>query len=241
MKPTIKLAVTRTPDGGEMELYQHDHDFLINVNGKELMNSRRHESELGLARLGCAHLSDYQSARVLVGGLGMGYTLRQALDMLRPDAGVVVCELLPAVVEWNCKILGQLNNHPLTDQRTELVIGDVFELITRSTAGFDAILLDIDNGPFAITDTANQRLYGLAGIQACRRALRKLGRLAVWSSEPSPKFEQLLRNCGFHVRRHEVAAHRGRRSKMCFVWVAVEDKTLLSGKDQERVPAVQSG
>ena len=227
MKPQIKLATAKTPDGGEMELFQHDRDFLIKVNGQGLMNSRRHESELELARLGCAHLSNSESPRVLIGGLGMGYTLRQTLDMLGPSATVVVSELLSAVADWNRTYLKEINGQPLDDRRTQLIIGDIFPLIAQSSSRFDAILLDVDNGPSAITDSGNQRLYGPAGIQACRRALRKSGSLAIWSSEPSKVFEQLLMNCGFHVRRYKGKAHKDGNSKPLYIWVAMEDEANL--------------
>jgi spermidine synthase len=227
MKPQIKLATALTPDGGKMELYQHDRDFLIKVNGQGLMNSRRHESEKELARLGCAHLSTHTSPRVLIGGLGMGYTLRQTLDMLGPGASVVVSELLSAVADWNREYFKELNGQPLDDKRTELIIGDIFPLISRSSNRFDAILLDVDNGPSAVSDSGNQRLYSPAGIQACRRALRKPGALAIWSSEPSKVFEQLLMSCGFHVRRYKGKAHKDGNSKPLYIWVAAEDASIL--------------
>lgn len=210
-----------------MELFQHDRDFLIKVNGQGLMNSRRHESELELARLGCAHLSTHESPRVLIGGLGMGYTLRQTLDMLGPGASVVVSELLSAVADWNREYLKELNSQPLDDKRTRLIIGDIIPLIAQSSGQFDAILLDVDNGPNAVTDSGNQRLYSHAGIQACRRALRKSGSLAIWSSEPSKTFEQLLMKCGFHVRRYKGKAHKDGNSKPLYIWVAAEDETIL--------------
>ena len=125
MKPTIKLATAHTPDGGEMTLFQHDRDFFIKINGHELMNSRQHESEMELARLGCAHLSGHDAPSVLIGGLGMGYTLRQTLDILEPGATITVSELLSAVVEWNRDFLGQLNDRPLEDNRTEVIVGDI--------------------------------------------------------------------------------------------------------------------
>ena len=140
MKPQIKLATALTPDGGKMELYQHDRDFLIKVNGQGLMNSRRHESEKELARLGCAHLSTHESPQVLIGGLGMGYTLRQTLDMLGPGATVVVSELLSAVADWNREYLKELNSQPLDDKRTQLIIGDIFPLISKSSRRFDAMV-----------------------------------------------------------------------------------------------------
>ena len=120
MKPSVRLATAKTPDGGEMELYQHDRDFSIKINGQELMNSRQHESELELARLGCAHLAGSKAPSILIGGLGLGYTLRQVLDMLSPHAKVVVGELLGAVVEWNREFLGELNCQPLEDKRVDI-------------------------------------------------------------------------------------------------------------------------
>jgi spermidine synthase len=227
MKPQMKLATAWTPDGGEMGLYQHDRDFSIKINGQELMNSRQHESEQELARLGCAHLSDRKAPCVLIGGLGMGYTLRQALDILGPDANVVVSELLPAVVNWNREYLRDLNGQPLEDKRTELITGDIFQLISQSIGRFDAILLDVDNGPNAMTDSGNQRLYSSTGIYACRCALRKQGSLAIWSTEPSKVFEQLLMSCGFQVRRYRVKAYQASHSKPLFIWIAAEDETIL--------------
>ncbi len=227
MKPRVKITTARTPDGGEMVLYQHDRDFSIMINGEDLMHSRQHESELDLARLGCAHLAAHKVPSILIGGLGMGYTLRQALDMLSPHAQVVVGELLSAVVEWNREFFGELNGQPLRDERVDLKTGDIVELILRSKGRFDAILLDIDNGPSAMTDSGNRRLYGREGIRACRGALREHGCLAVWSAEPSKKFEQLLMSCNFHVRRFRVPAYKGSKSQSRFVWVASEDKIIL--------------
>ena len=227
MKPSVRLATVRTPDGGEMELYQHDRDFFIKINGQDLMHSRQHESELELARLGCAHLAGHKKPSILIGGLGLGYTLRQALDMLSPHAQVVVGEMLSAVVEWNREFLGELNGQSLGDERVDIKTGDIVELISRSKSRFDAILLDIDNGPSAMTNSGNCRLYGYEGIQACRHALREQGSLAVWSAEPSKMFEQTLMNCRFHVRRFRVPAYKGSKSQSHFVWVASEDKSIL--------------
>jgi spermidine synthase len=237
MKPRVKIAAARTPDGGEMVLYQHDSDFAIEINGQDLMHSRHHESELALAQLGCAHLDGHKAPRILIGGLGMGYTLRQALDMLSPDAQVVVGELLGAVVEWNREFLGELNGQPLGDERVDLKTGDIVELISGSKSRFDSILLDIDNGPTAMTDVGNRRLYGREGIGACRRGLRDQGCLAVWSAEPSKKFEQLLMSCSFHVRRYRVPAYRESKSRSRFVWVASEDMmNLPPGGGEPRQP-----
>jgi spermidine synthase len=227
MKPTVKIAEARTPDGGEMVLYQHDRDFMISINGDDLMHSRQHESERELARLGCARLVIAKAPSILIGGLGMGYTLRQALDMLGPDARVVVGELVEAVVGWNREFLGELNGRPLEDERVDLDTGDVVDLILRSENRFDAILLDVDNGPSAMTDAGNSRLYGYEGILACRRALRKAGCMAVWSVDPSKEFEGILMGCGFHVRRYRVPAYKGKKAPSRFVWVASENEGVL--------------
>ena len=239
MKPRVKIAAARTPDGGEMVLYQHDRDFAIEINGQELMHSRHHESELALARLGCAYLDGHKAPIILIGGLGMGYTLRQALDMLSPDAQVVVGELLGAVVEWNREFLGKLNGQPLGDERVDLKTGDIVELISGSESRFDSILLDIDNGPTAMTDAGNRRLYSREGIEACRQALREQGCLAVWSAEPSKKFEQLLMSCNFHVRRYRVSAYKGSKSRSRFIWVASEDKIILPPGGGEPHPPIK--
>ncbi len=237
MKPRIRIATARTPDGGETVLYQHGRDFSIQINGQDLMHSRQHESELELARLGCAHLAGRKAPSILIGGLGMGYTLRQALDMLSPHAQVVVGELLDDVVEWNREYLWELNGQPLEDERVDLKRGDIVELISRSKSRFDAILLDIDNGPNAVTDSGNRRLYGREGIRACRDALREQGCLAVWSAEPSKKFEQLLMSCSFEVRRFRVSAYKGSKSQSRFEWVASEDKIILPrGGGEPRLP-----
>jgi spermidine synthase len=236
MNPRKKIATARTPDGGQMVLYQHDRDFSIEINGQDLMNSRQHESELELARLGCAHLAGRNTPTILIGGLGMGYTLRQALDLLSPHAQIVVGELVDAVVQWNRAFLGKLNGQPLEDKRVDLKMGDIVELIARSKGRFDAILLDIDNGPNAVTDSWNRRMYGREGIQACRRALRKKGCLAVWSAAPSKKFERCLMNCSFHVRRFRVPNYKGGKAQSRFVWVASENKiNLPSGGGEPRL------
>ena len=227
MKPTIKLATTTTPDGGKMELFQHDHDFSIMINGLELMNSRQHESEQELARLGCAHLSDRKAPCVLIGGLGMGYTLRQALEILNPDARVVVSELIPAIVDWNREYLRELNGPSLDDERTSIITGDIFQLILHSIDTFDAILLDVDNGPRPLTDSGNERLYSRSGIEAFRYALREQGILAIWSTRPSKAFEKILMSCRFHVRRYKVKAYKASSSKSLFIWVAAEDASIL--------------
>jgi len=227
MNPRIQIASIQTPSGGVMTLYQHGRDFSILVDGHALMESRQHESELALARLGLAHLAGQRTPRILIGGLGMGYTLRQALDLLPAGAGVVVGELMAALVEWNRSYFGERNGHPLRDDRVDLRTGDVIDLISQSPGQWDAILLDIDNGPGAMTDSRNTRLYDPPGIDACRRALRENGCLAVWSAAPCNPFEQRLMQCDFHVRRYRIPAYAGSKAKSRFIWVASEDKDHL--------------
>lgn len=227
MKPRIKLASATTPDGGEMCLYQHDKDFSIIVNGDDLMHSRRHESELRLASLGCNHLTGETEATILIGGLGMGYTLRQTLDFLNKQSKVVLGELLPEIVQWNQQYFSDLNNQPLDDPRVDLRVGDVVDLISASAATFDTILLDIDNGPEAMTNSANSRLYSYQGIMACKNALRHKGCLAVWSAKPNKQYEHQVMDCGMHIHRYRVPAHKGKNAASHFIWIASEELKKL--------------
>lgn len=237
MKPQIVLATTVTPDGGEMGLYQHDNDFSIKLNGLQLMSSRQHESEFALARLGCVHLENQDAPHVLIGGLGMGYTLRQTLDMLGDGAKVTVSELLPDIVAWNHEYFSELNGQPLKDTRTEIVLGDIFTLLSDSTDRFDAILLDVNHDASATTDTGNSQLYTREGVEMCKRALRKGGTLAIWSAEPSKAFEALLTSCNLRVRRYKVPAYAETIKNSRFVWVAAANEKLLPPGGGEPRPA----
>ena len=205
MKPLEILDETRTPDGTLITLARQDRELIILAGGKPLMSSRMHGSEGALAQFGLASVPR-EDARVLVGGLGMGFTVRAALDLLPADAAVIVAELLPAIVEWNRGPLGPLAAHPLEDPRVRIAPGDVGELIATSPAHYDAILLDVDNGPDAFTETGNAALYRDAGLASARRALRPGGTLAVWSAWEDRKFEQRLRYAGFTVRVERVRA-----------------------------------
>lgn len=236
MKPRIKLATAATPDGGIMELYQHDRDFSIIVNGDDLMHSRRHESELRLADLGCNHLTGNPEASILIGGLGMGYTLRQTLDILNSNSSVMVAELIPEIVQWNREYLGQLNDKPLDDPRVDLKVMDIVDLISDSQNSFDTILLDIDNGPEAMTNSANSRLYGYQGIMACKSGLRDKGCLAVWSAKPNKQFEHQVMDCGMHIHRYRVPAHKGKNASSHFIWIASEKLANLPPGGSEFKP-----
>ena len=211
MKPWQRIASATTPDGGRLDLVHHDGEFVIRAKHYDLMTSRAHGSEAAMLSLALPHPP--KRARVLIGGLGMGYTLGAALELLPEGARVVVSELLPEVVEWNRGPLAQLAGRPLEDPRTKVVLGDVAELIAGSDERFDAMLLDVDNGPRDFTQRDNQRLYTPAGLEAARRALRPGGALAVWSVRGDRTFERSLRAAGFRASTHEVAAHGGRGSR----------------------------
>ncbi len=211
MKPWELLGETCTPDGSQVRLTRQDTEYVILVDGKPLMSSRRHGSEEALATLGCQHARTMDEPQVLVGGLGMGFTLRATLDLLPPGAIVTVAELLPAIVEWNRGPLGSLADHPVKDPRVRIELGDVGRVLRASEpSGFDAILLDVDNGPAAFTVAQNAGLYDNAGVSAAYVALRAGGVLAVWSAWDDRKFEQRLRFHGFAV---EVARVRARLKK----------------------------
>ena len=207
MKPWELLGETRTPEGSDVRLTRQDNEYVILVDGKTLMSSRRHGSEDALAALACPHLRSPEEPHVLVGGLGMGFTLRATLDLLPPDATVTVVELLSAVVEWNRGPLGALAGYPIRDQRVRIEIDDVGVALRASgPARFGGILLDVDNGPTAFTSSANRGLYDNAGVSAAYAALETGGVLAVWSARDDRKFEQRLRFHGFDVQVNRVRA-----------------------------------
>jgi spermidine synthase len=210
MKAWETLARTRLADGTELTLRRHPSEMVIEADGRSLMSSRQHGSEEALARLGCVEALKLPRPRVLIGGLGMGFTLRAALDILPPAAVVVVAELVLAVIEWNRGPLADLAGRPLDDPRVQLEPGNVATLIRTTRNRFDAILLDVDNGPIAMTSTLNERLYDRTGLLAAHAALRPGGLLAVWSATTELDFERRLRAAGFEVRRERVPARQDR-------------------------------
>jgi len=219
MKPFETLDELTTAEGLRLSLHRHDADFYLILDGDELMSSRKPDSESALGRLACRRLMGVRKAkkrgpRVLIGGLGFGYTLRAVLDELPPTAEVVVAELFSQVVEWNRRYLGVLCDHPLEDPRVRVRVGDVGDLFgERNTTCFDAILLDVDNGPAALCLESNERLYGRAGLARIKRSLASGGVLAVWAATAEPAFAKLLRKSGFEVSTETVRAFRGRGSK----------------------------
>jgi spermidine synthase len=202
MKPLEVLATAVLPDGTQFELQSHDGNFVIRGDGYDLMTSYAHSSEDAMMSLACPNPPG--DACVLVGGLGMGYTAAATLTLMPRRGRVVVAEIIPEVVEWNRGPLGPLAGHPLDDPRTELVLGDVADVIKASEARFDAILLDVDNSVDSFSLPRNAWLYTTAGLEAARRALRPGGALAIWSVGTDARFERMLRKHGFTASTHPI-------------------------------------
>ncbi|MFA6127675.1 MAG: hypothetical protein WC699_10245 [Bacteroidales bacterium] len=221
MIPRILLDTAPIPGSDkELRLYQHARDFSIDISGEgELMSSRVHGSEESLAELSCSRIAGRLHPRVLIGGLGMGFTLAAALRHLGPGAELVVAELVPKVVEWNRGPLGAEAGHPLLDSRVTVQEMDVAKILKKEKQAFDAILLDVDNGPNGLTHTGNNWLYSAAGLDASYSALKPRGILAVWSAGPDVRFSKRLRQSGFKVEEIQVHAH-GKKGGKCLIWLA---------------------
>lgn len=221
MIPWEQLGSATIPgDGGQMRLYRRGSEFSIRVGPYELMNSRVHGSEDALAKLACEGLVDRETARVLIGGLGMGFTLAGVLSRVGERADVVVAELVPEVVAWNRDQMAEVNGTALEDRRVTVREEDVATIIRSERGGYDAILLDVDNGPSALTSKANDRLYSFTGLQSAAAALRPRGILAVWSADHDPEFTRRLGRAGFAAEEKRVRG-RGRAGGSRFlIWIA---------------------
>ena len=214
------LGDATTPDGTRITLRRRGHEFLLLADGRSLMPSTITGSEQALATVGCRDLGSVGAARVLIGGLGMGFTVRAALDIVPPDATIIVAELVPEVRAWNEQWLGHLARHPLRDPRVHVAIGDALGTVRADTGGFDAILLDVDNGPAEFAAEGNAALYGRAGLYSIRQALRPRGVLAVWSAWDDRRFARRLESMGFAVTFERARGH-GRRGSRHFIYRAV--------------------
>ncbi len=208
-------------NGGELRLYRGGGEFSIRVDGCELMNSRLHGSEDALAELASARIADRPSPRVLIGGLGMGYTTAAALRRLGVAAQVVVAELVPAVVVWNRGPLAELAGHPLQDPRVTVREIDVAQVLQAERRAYDAILLDVDNGPDWLTRQGNDWLYARAGLAAAFAALRPAGVLVVWSAGPDRAFAKRLGQAGFEVTEVSARARGPGGGGRHTIWLAV--------------------
>jgi len=218
----FRLLDSTTEHGATLKLYQRGVDFSIRVEKTgELMNSRSHHSEDALAELACDVIADRPGARLLVGGLGMGFTLAAALARCRPDAVIRVAELLPAVVRWNREYLGIVSGFPLDDPRVTVLEQDVGKIMREQRGGYDAIMLDVDNGPDAFTCGDNDSLYGLRGLNAAYQALTPGGVLTVWSAFPDDAFTRRMMKVGFQVSQQRVRAHRNQADKRHTIWIGI--------------------
>lgn len=219
MIPWILIDSTRVPGGGEMRLLRRGEEFSIKLDGNELMNSRLSGSEQALATFACEQIATRSRARLLIGGLGMGFTLRAALRKLPQDAHIDVAELVPAVVDWAQGPMAAIFGDSLSDRRVHIHKEDVGAMIAAEPSLYDAILLDVDNGPDGLSRPDNDALYSIAGLGAAHRALRSGGVLAVWSSAPDQAFTRRLRQAGFSVDEKRVRAH-GTGGARHVIWLA---------------------
>ncbi|MEO6395713.1 MAG: spermidine synthase [Devosia sp.] len=221
MLPWVQLGTATVPGGGQLRLMQRGTEFCIMAGREPLMNSRLSGSEEELATLAWARISGRKNAQILIGGLGMGFTLRAALAAMPFDTRIVVAELVPEIVVWARGPLASLFDSCLEDRRVTLEITDVGRLIASADASFDAILLDVDNGPEGLSRDGNDRLYAHAGLAAAKRALRPGGVLAIWSSHTDEKFTRRLADAGLRTEELRVRARHDGKGARHTIWMAV--------------------
>ena len=221
MIPWIHIDTAQVPGGGEMRLMQRGAEFSIRLDGNELMSSRLSATEQALATIACDRIKTREAPRILIGGLGMGFTLRAALIVLGAQAEIVTAELVPAVVAWARGPMSEISGNNLTDRRVRIHEGDVGDLIRAGNGDYDAILLDVDNGPEGMTRKSNDRLYDVKGLRAAYAALRAGGVLGVWSSNPNPKFTERLRQSGFSADEIPLRAKGPRCGARHMLWMAM--------------------
>ncbi len=221
MVPWTRLATASAPQGGELRLLRRGDEYSIRLaGGNELMNSRLGGSEEALAALALERLAGRAAPHILIGGLGMGFTLRAAQALAPPGARLTVSEIVPELIGWASEHMRNVFGDCLSDPRVEMKAGDVAAEIGAATGAFDAILLDVDNGPDGLTRADNGALYGDAGLRRARRALRPGGVLAIWSAAPDRSFTARLSRCGFDARAHAVRAGRAKRGARHTIWIA---------------------
>ncbi len=220
MKPRELIATARVPGGVELRLVRHGDDHVIMVDGNELMSSRVGGSEEALAVMTCERLPKAVEPHLLIGGYGMGFTLRAALAKLGQGARVTVAELVPEIVDWAREPMAALTAGCLDDPRVDLVAGDVGALIGSATKRYDAILLDVDNGPSGLVRAANDGLYSMKGLAQARAALKPGGVLAIWSAAPDAAFTRRLKSVGFKVDEVTVRARSNGKGPRHIIWFA---------------------
>ena len=240
MKRLVLIDTTPIPGGGELRLFADAGHFSIKIaGGGDLMSTRMHGSEDALARIACERIAGVSRARILIGGLGMGFTVAAALQHLAGDSRVLVAELVAGVIAWNAGPLGEHAGYPVNDARVEVREADVAALIKAETSVWDAILLDVDNGPDGLTRVGNDWLYSPAGLAASMAALRPNGVLAIWSAHADRKFSERLRQTGFRVEEVPVRAH-GNKGARHLIWLATKLSAPLPPMAKSR-PAVRRG
>jgi spermidine synthase len=222
VQPWQDIATAHAPDATLLELRRRGDEFLIRAGGYDLMSSEDASSSRALAEFGCAHMTTSEAGRVLIGGLGMGFTLAAALASTPASARIDVAELVDAVAEWNREWLADLAGHPLDDPRTTLLMDDVGSVIEKARGHYDAILLDVDNGPDSLAHDTNEKLYDRGGIEAARRALRAGGVLAVWSFSEDPGYTRRLRTADFDVQVERVLGSKKGRGRRHYIWLATK-------------------
>ncbi|HIF73099.1 MAG TPA: hypothetical protein EYQ61_11170 [Dehalococcoidia bacterium] len=208
MKPWITVGEAVSPDGTRLELVEHDGEYIIRADDLPLMSTRMHYSEVELARIVCKKLKP--GAKLMIGGLGLGYTLRSALDLLPKDGKVVQVELVPEVIDWNKGPLAPFADHPLDDKRTILELADVTKVIRGARNEYDSIMLDVDNGPSPLVNEKNGWLYSDQGLLAIRSALKNGGQVAIWSADDEPRFISRMKRNGFRAQKHMIQTHKGK-------------------------------
>lgn len=216
------IGTASIPGGDELRLFRRGADFMIVLDRNELMNSRMSGSEEALATMTCERLAERKSPQLLIGGYGMGFTLRAALSALKPDASVTVAELVPEIIDWARGPMRELTAGCLADPRVRLVEGDVAALISEARSSYDAILLDVDNGPDGLTRRGNNQLYSARGLDAAKLALRPGGVLAIWSAAPDNAFARKLSNAGFAVEEIAVRARSNGKGPRHVIWFATK-------------------
>lgn len=221
MKPRELIGTAKAPEGVELRLFRHDGDYAIMLDGNELMSSRVGGSEEALAVMTCERLRRNADPHLLVGGYGMGFTLRAALAALGPGGRVTVAELVPEIIDWARGPMADLTAGCLDDPRVRLVVGDVAAEIKSASKRYDAILLDVDNGPSGLVRAANDGLYSMAGLARARTALRPGGVLAVWSAAPDAGFSRRLQDAGFKVEQVTVRARSNGKGPRHIIWFAM--------------------
>ena len=220
MKPRELIGTAKVPQGEELRLFRRGDDFMIVLERNELMNSRMSGSEEALAVMTCERVGQRVAPHLLIGGYGMGFTLRAALAELGDSARVTVAELVPEIIDWAQGPMAELTSDCLDDPRVTLDMIDVALLIEESTAAFDAILLDVDNGPDALVRAANDGLYGAGGLHTAKAALNRGGLLAIWSAAPDPRFTKALQQAGFRVDEEVVRARQNGKGPRHVIWFA---------------------